>query len=165
MPTYTDREIIKNRQSGQAETYNCSDPKAEIAKIHSTHTAYDKGSDDATAATATSETYTGRVNLNKVRVKAVYYTPTTGGITADASNNATITIKWRDSAAANPVTVATYTTDVAGGSATQGVPKAMTLTQANTICAAGGSFTITITKAGTGVVVRAGSFTLELENV
>lgn len=172
MPTYTDREILKNRQAGAAQTYGLSNVDTAIGQAHSDKLAFDKMTaalalgDDAMASTTTAETYTGCVNLYKGRIKAIYYIPQTGGITADASNNATITIKWRDSTGGNAVTVATYTTDVAGGSATQGVAKAMTLTQAaNTIITALGSFTLTIAKTGSGVVVRGGKFVVEVENV
>lgn len=161
----TDREILKQQEAGQLCTTAAVDPLGEVAKAHTMWIPISKASDDAMASTTTSETYTGALLPVKTRIKSVSYIATTGGITADATNNATVTVKWRDSAAANPVTVAAYTSDVAGGSVTQGAPKAFTLTAANVVVAAGGSLTLTIAKGGSGVVVRAGTIWVECEAV
>ncbi len=118
------------------------------------------------ASTTTSETYTGKMVPHKSRIKAVYYVATTGGVTADATNYATVTISKRDSAAANPLAVATLTTTIASsGNITQGAPKALVLTDANIIVDALSTLTFTVAKAGTGVVLRAGEFVVELERV
>lgn len=158
----TDREIIKNRDAGRAQSYGCVDPIGEVAKMNSFFVSFSKGSDDASASTATSETYTGKVVPYKARLKSVQYRATTGGITGDPTNNATITVSKRDSAAANPLPVATLTTTA---SVTQGAKTALVLTDANVIVDADSTITFAIAKGGSGVVVRAGEFVLELEAV
>jgi hypothetical protein len=176
MPTYTDTEILKNRQTGQAETYGMTTPAtatagapAEIKKLHSLLVTFSKAADDAMASTATAETYTGKsvpwlTRLNNVRIVA-----TTGGVATDNTNNMTLTIYKRDSAGANQLAIAVYTSNVAGGALTQGVPKVLGpttgLTVANTIITADSTFTYAITKAGTGVVMRACEVILELEKI
>lgn len=161
----TDREYLKYQQAGALQTSGAIDPTGEVAKAHSFLVEVVKAADDATAATTTAETYTGKMLPVKGRLKSVRYYATTGGITADATNNATVTVSKRDSAAGNKLTVATMITNVALGNITQGVLKSATLTDANVIVDANSSFTFEIAKAGTGVVVRAGSLWLEFEAV
>lgn len=165
MPTYTDREIIKSRDAGRAQDYNATDPNGEVAKQNSYFLVIqDKSADDAMASTATSETYTGVVVPYLSRIKNIWYVATTGGITADNTNFATVTISKRDSAAANPLAVATLTTTItSSGTVTQGAPKALVKTTANVDVAALSTLTFTIAKSGSGVVVRAGKFVLEME--
>lgn len=163
---YTDRELIKQQEAGQAATSGASDPIGEVAKVHSYWVAFSKSADDAMASTTTSETYTGVLVPVKSRLKSVKYVATTGGITANATTYATITVNKRDSAAANKLAVASFATDtVTTDDVTQGVPKEFDLTTANIIIAAGSTITYEIAKASTGVVVRAGTVTLELEAV
>lgn len=161
----TDREILKQQEAGALVSTLATDPIGEVAKAHSMWLPVTKAADDAMASTATAETYSGTLVPVKSRIKSVYYIATTGGITADGTNNATITVSYRDSTGGNAVAVATFTSNVAGGTVTQGAPKAFTLTAANVIVAATGSFTFTITKAGSGVVVRAGTLWVECEAV
>ena len=161
----TDIEIIKYRDAGRAQTYGATDPNTAVRQQNTYFVTFAKAADDAMASTTTAETYTGKAIPHKARIRAIYYVATTGGITSDPTNNATITLKTRDSAAANPLTVATYTSDTAGGSVTQGAPFTMTLTAANVIVSALSTLTLTIAKGGSGVVVRAGEFIVELERV
>jgi hypothetical protein len=161
----TDREILKQQEAGSLCTTAAVDPINEVAKAHSLWLGFAKAADDAMASTATAETYTGVLVPVKSRIKAINYIATTGGVTADATNNAVITVSYRDSTGGNAVVLGTFTSNVAGGNVTQGAPKAFTLTAANVIVAANGSLTYTITKGGSGVVVRAGNFTVECEAV
>lgn len=167
MPTYTDREIIKARQAGQAQSYGLSSLETAIQQTHSYFLVIaDKSADDAMASTTTSETYTGVVVPYAARVKNIYYVATTGSITADNTNYATVTIYKRDSAAANQLAVATLTTTItSSGNITQGAPKALVRTVANVDVAALSTLTFAITKAGTGVVFRGGKFVVELEQI
>jgi hypothetical protein len=123
---------------------------------------WDKTAADGAAATATTE-HTFMRAPSAVQIVAVRYIPD-AALTADASNNATITIKRRNADGTNAVTVAAVTTSVAGsGSWTQWVAVALTLTAANTSMAPGQFLTIAITKAGTGVVVPAGSLQIDYQ--
>ena len=166
MPTYTDREILKNREAGTAADYNmAADPATTVAQAHSYFLVIaDKSADDAMASTTTAEAYTGIVIPYASRIKNIWYVATTGGITANDTTYATITISKRDSTGANPLAVATLTTTTtSSGNITQGAPKALVRTVANVDCTALSTLTYTIAKASTGVVVRAGKFVVELE--
>ena len=76
----------------------------------------------------------------------------TGAATADATNNATLTVGGRVAGGA-AVTIATLITNVAGGSWAAFTDKAATLsgTPANLVITAGEVFTLTVAKGGTGV--------------
>ena len=163
----TDREILKAAQVGHVGSAGLTDPIAAVAKAHSIWVrVFSKASDDAMASTTTSETYTGTLVPFNAKLKAVYYVATTGGITANATNYATITISKRDSAGANKATVASFATDtVTTDDVAQGAPKAFTVTAANQIITENSTFTFEVAKAASGVVVRAGEFWAELEAV
>lgn len=123
-----------------------------------------KEADDGAASTATAERVVFRVPAhltNGIEIVSVHYTPD-GAVTADAANNATITFSKRDGAGGGATSLATYTSDVAGGSLTAHVPKALTMaaTVADRQLAAGAVLTEAITKGGTGVALQAGSFTV-----
>lgn len=163
----TDTEIVKNRQAGQMQSYglaSATGPQDEAAKLHTVFPFFDKAA-DAMASTTTSETYTNVCVPYKARIKSIKLNVSATGIAVDATNNATITISKRDAAAANKLTVATYTSNVAGGAVTTGVAKELVLTGANVVVDALSSFTFEISKGGSGVVVPAGRFLIELERV
>src|SRR3954469_2232217 len=101
----TDRQLLKKQQAGAFCTTGATDPLGEVAKAHSSFFVFDKGSDDAMASTTTAETYTGVYFKRACVLKSISYVATTGGITADATNNAAVTVSKRDSAAANLTTV------------------------------------------------------------
>lgn len=114
---------------------------------------------DGAAATATSETVACGTR-NGGRLIGVRYVPG-AALTADNTNYATITVSKRDSAGGTKTTVASRTTQVTGsGSWTAFVPVELTLAAAADILNAGGTLTFEIAKAGTGVVVPAGTFEL-----
>lgn len=129
-----------------------------------------KAADDGAAATATVEHPIFKVPAhvaNGIEVKAVHYTSDATAIAAAADHNATMTVSKRDGAGGSAAVVATYTSDVAGGAVTAWVPKALTLsaTLANLQVPAGGILTFLISKAMNGVVVPAGSITIEYEEL
>lgn len=85
----------------------------------------------------------------------VFITPV--AVTANASNNLTLTVDRVDAAGANATTMATYTSDVAGGSTVAGVPKMLTpsATAGNITVPAGWSVRVAVSKGGTGVAMAA----------
>lgn len=153
------------------------DPVNTIAAVHSDLFPIYKAADDGTAATTTAETYTGiflpqtqgvstTAGQRLYRLNAIYYVATTGGITGDNTNNAVITVSVRDANGANPVVLGTLTTNVATGNIVQGAGKTFTMATTNPApLPAGATFTYAITKGGTGVVVRAGVITLDVEAI
>lgn len=162
--TYTDRQLLKRALVGLLAAMGLSDAIAEVGKSESTYFFWDKAADDGMASTTTSETFTGVYSKYAAILKSITYSPTTGGVTADAANYATVTASKRDSAGANKTTLGTLTTTIASsGNLTQGAGKAFVLTNANVALSAGSTFTWEIAKTGTGVVMRAGRFTAEVE--
>lgn len=114
---------------------------------------------DGAAGTATA--YTAGFNIrmkNAGRILGAYVAPI-GALTADASNNTTINAISADGAGGAAVVMATLVTDLAGGNWVAGVTKTMTVTStdANRRWIAGAVIGFNITKAGTGVVVPAGT--------
>lgn len=166
----TDRSALKAQEAGALGTYisggtAVSDPIGTVAAAHSEHRAFTKASDDAMASTTTSETYTGMYIPRAAKLNGITYVATTGGITADDANYATVTVYKRDSAAANQTALATLTTTTtSSGSVTQGAGKGLVLATTTAVSiAAGSTITYAVAKASSGVVVRAGVFTLDLE--
>lgn len=117
--------------------------------------AFTKAADGSAAAT-TAETVIGYVQ-RACKLLAVRYVPA-AALTADATNNATITVSKRVAGGGSKTTIATIVTDVAGGSWVQWSAKAFSLTgtAADLQIAAGSGLTFEIAKGGTGVVVPAG---------
>lgn len=126
---------------------------------------FDKASADAMASTTTSETYTG-VYIPYDSKVTVYFNPTSGSLTANDTNYATVTVSKRDSAAANKATIATLTTTTtSSGNLTQGAGKQLVAASGSASVAAGSTITFEIAKTGTGVVVPAGRFTVVCEKI
>jgi len=114
---------------------------------------------DGAAGTTTAETVVGHVNW-ACKLIAARYVPA-AALTADNTNNATITVSKRVSGGGSKTTIASITTNVASGSWVQWAPKDLVLGAAADIqIAANSGITFEIAKGGTGVVVPAG--TLEL---
>lgn len=109
---------------------------------------------DGAAGTTTSETIMGRCAAGLPIGHTLYLSPQ-AALTADNTNNATITISKR-TAGASKTTVATLTTNVASGNWVAFTPIAIPLTVA---VAAGDTLQYEIAKAASGVVVPA--FVLE----
>lgn len=126
---------------------------------------YAKTAADGTAATTTSDTPILWTNPFAFPVYVVggYMTTTGAGITADNTNNATITIKTNDGAGGATAIAMSITTNVATGNFTANVSKAFTsVTLANTAVPTGGRLWINIAKGGTGVVVPVSDFVIKL---
>lgn len=121
---------------------------------------FDKAAADGAAGTATTDTLVW-VNPYTVPVylQSAYVVPTGAGLTADATNNATVTFRTRDGIGGASAAALTLVTDVAGGTWTQNQSKAITTqTMANLAVPVGGHITFSITKGGTGVVVPVSKF-------
>jgi len=165
MPTYTDREIIKTRQQGQAATYNCTDPNTEIARIHTRYFQISKLA-DAMASTTTAETVTPPAPCPEKCIVQSVSIRGLAAVVADNTDYITATISYRDSTGGNAVTVAVYDSRAANnGGLTAFAPTACTVTKANAGCAAGGSFTLTVAKGGSGKVLPACTFNIHAESV
>lgn len=147
-----------------SKTYTATAKKAARNMIRESFTL-SKTAADGAASTATAYTAGPQIAVPRAcRILGAKIVPA-GAATADATNNAVITVSKGDGAGGAAVTMATYTSDVAGGSLAAGVIKAMTVTStlANTRIPAGGVLGFTITKGGTGVVVPVLSITVDLE--
>lgn len=167
---FTDIEILKMQVAGALNASPATAAVEAVRQAYSRSYTFDKAAADAMASTATAETFTGRYVKHKSKLRGVVASPVSGGLTADNTNFATITVTMRDSAGANPVNVATLTTTItSSGNLTQGAGKALlgpaAAAFAEVVIPAGSTFTYTITKAGTGVVVPAMGFDLDLERV
>jgi hypothetical protein len=133
---------------------------ATIDELAAIEIIFDKAAADGMASTTTTDTlvwmnpYTVPVYLQSAEAVA-----TGAGITADVSNNATITFRTRDGVGGASAAALTIVTDVAGGNWTQNQRKAITTqTIANLAVPVGGQITFSIAKGGTGVVVPVSKF-------
>ncbi len=156
----TDREILKAQVAGALAGTACTDPvaTAKVAASHGPVIVFTKASADSMAADTTAETYTGLYFPRACRIRSLYIITTAAGLTAHASNYATITVSKRNAAAGGKTTVGTLTTTVvSSGNLTQGVGTAFVLsTTAGALdLVAGGSLTWEIAKAASGVIVPA----------
>lgn len=152
-------------QRARANHHDLNQTRAE-RKLRRHVFVFLKEADDGAASTATAERAIFRVPAhmtNGIELISVHYTPD-AAVTADAANNATITFGKRDGAGGARTSLATYTSDVAGGSLVAHTPKALTnAAGAGTSTmqmAAGFVITEEITKAGTGVALQAGCFSV-----
>lgn len=107
--------------------------------------------DGGTAATAVAATpfYTNDEGTSVRVVNAKLITPVT--VAPGATDNMTLTLSKVDSEGSNAATVATYTSNVAGGTATADVPKSLTNTDANVVVASGWTLRAAVTKGASGV--------------
>ncbi len=161
--SFTDRQLYKRAVVGLLASMGLVDAIALSAQASSDFFSFVKAADDGAASTTTAETHTNIYLKRACILKSVAYVATTGGITADNTNNATVTLSKRDSAGANLTTVATLTTNTTLGNIVQYAAVQMTLTAANVAVTAGSTLTYSVAKGGTGVVLRAGVFTAEVE--
>lgn len=125
------------------------------AKLHD----FIKAADDGMAATATAETDIGTPDGPGKPIKA-WLEPTNGtGLVAVDADFATIIVRARDAAHANPKIIAQVTTKTvaAGGSGNwaQGVRVPIPLNNVDLSMVDGSGLTVEITKGGMGVVVPA----------
>jgi hypothetical protein len=120
---------------------------------------FTKEGDDGAAATATAETPilsapNGAIILN------ARYNPS-AALTADNTDYATLTVARRDAAGANPEVIAAITTEITGTGDWVAFVAEDFAPLANTAIEAGGAVTFEIEKAGSGVVVPAGSLQVD----
>lgn len=115
-----------------------------------------KGSDDAMASTTTAAQAMGYVRVAAKIVRAVYIADT-GGVTAHATDYGTINVAKYTAAGGSVTTVAAFASDtVTTDDVTQWVPKDLTVVDAAAELVALSALSVAITKAGSGVVFRAG---------
>jgi hypothetical protein len=152
----------KKAVAGQLASVSTT-PQTDADDMFSFQHTWAKTADDGMASTTTAEGHIGLVVPFACRLRSAKYVATTGGITAHATNYATLVVRKRDSAYASATTIASFATDtVTTDDVTQNVPKSMGDVAAGGLSIAAGScITIEITKAGSGVVVRQGFVILE----
>jgi hypothetical protein len=155
-------DIQKSMSGAQASPYGGA---PTVAQLFDETLFFNKAADDGAAATATADTlfWTNPFDF-PVQIVSARYTPTTGGITADNTNFATIALKSNDGAGGATATGLSITTAITdSGNLSQNQSKAFTLaTAAGQTIPAGGGLWLNIAKSGTGVVVRAGILTVRL---
>lgn len=159
----TDTEIAKSLAVGEISSQLGSNQNAiaEVAKQRTRVYRFTKTTADAMASTATAEAATPWIRNHTVGlVRAIRVHPT-AALTGDPTNNATITVSKRDAAGANLTTLGTLTTTA---SWVAGTSVSFTLTAANLAVVAGGGFTMSIAKGGTGVVVPISEIVIEVED-
>lgn len=179
----TDRASLKIQEAGQLGSFATggtavSLPVQTVSLAHSdSFSSGVKSADDAMASTTTAETalhislpaspaVLGTSTPRAFQVNQILYTPVTGSITNDNTNNATITVSYRlPSTGGTLTTLGTLTTSITalGASIAQWQAAVFTLTTANLLIAAGATFSFSIAKGGSGVVVRGGTITIDGE--
>lgn len=120
---------------------------------------------DGLASTTTVYTAGFAIRMPRAaRILGAAFVPS-GAATADAANTATLNVVKGDGLGGAEVIMASYTSNVAGGSLAAGVVKALTVsaTLVNTRIPAGSVLAFSISKAGTGVAIPPGNFTVDLE--
>jgi hypothetical protein len=159
----TDREIIKERAVGQAQSMGLSSataPKATIAAIHQYEITWDIGADATIAEIAQR---IGRPS----KFIAAYFTPATG-LAVSGSAYVTALLQKRDGAGGAASTVATWDTNSAGGNQAMVafVPLlgVATTTPADLVYAAGNLLTFKSTETSTPAT-PIGKVTVTLEYI
>lgn len=119
--------------------------------------------DSGTTATAYTAAYAIR-NRTAGRILGFYVIPA-GAVTADATNNAVVSLITADGLGGTQVVAATLTTDVNGGAWAAGVVKTgiLSATAANLRYAAGTILGFAISKGGTGVAVPICELIVDIE--
>ena len=117
---------------------------------------------------ASNPNYTAAYQLRMPRAGRILgaFIQPAAALTADATNNATVTAVSADGLGGAGVVMATLVTDVAGGNWAAGVTKTMTVTStlANTRFAAGAVISFAIAKGGTGVAVPISNIVIDIED-
>ena len=160
MPAATNFGNAKRNMAALETQFGGLDTIDELACFN---VMFDKAAADGAAGTATTDTLVWMncysVPVYLISAEAV---ATGAGITADATNNATITFRTRDGVGGASAAALTIVTDVAGGNWTQNQRKAITTrTIANAAVPVGGQITFSIAKGGTGVVVPVSKFVVK----
>lgn len=141
-------------------------PKNAARRLIRRTIVLEKAAADGAAATATtSDAAPGFVAPTDGRLLGAKFLPH-AALTADPTNNATLSVDKRDGAGGAATQMATGTTTAGGtGSFVTAVPVALTLsaTLANLRWAKNQLVSFAISKGGTGVVVPAGSWVIDIE--
>lgn len=123
--------------------------------------------DAATAGTAVTESplvnFPAAMFPNGVKIVAATFT-TPIAVMASDTTFATVTLASRNAAGGGSTTIGSQTTKITGGTGniTAFVAQPLTLTAANVIVPAGGSITLAVAKASTGVALTAATSTCSL---
>ncbi len=113
------------------------------------------GDQGATATGATAFTFYTNDEGQSVRVKSAKLLPAVT-MAPSATDNCAFILAKVDSAGTNSASVATFTNDTSGGTATAAIPKSMTVvggTSTVATLASGWSLTAAATKAGSGCLI------------
>jgi len=177
----TDRAALKIQEAGALGTFitggtAVTTAPATVSHAHSdTFISVAKAADDGMASTTTSETSLGLVipapipnasgsPTRAFQVNQLIYTPVTGSITNDNTNNFTLTVSYRlASTGGTLTTIATLTNTVTTFGATTAQWAAYVVPVNLVIPSGGATLTFSIAKGGTGVVVRGGIIALDGE--
>ena len=138
--------------------------KASRSLIRKTYVLV-KSAVDGTAGATTTYTAGYLIRMkNPYRLLGAYILPI-GAATADATNNAVVSVVSADGAGGAQIAMSTYTSNVAGGNLAAGVTKTLTnsATAANLMGAAGTLLGFSVTKGGTGVAVPALTISVDVE--
>lgn len=162
----TDRELLKQAQSGHIGSIGATDPIGEVGKSHVRPRDFLKtGTENASTAVAESPMFV--VNRKSKLVAADLHTGT--NVATDNTNYLVVKVYKRDSAGANQLLVASINTHGGQqGAVTQWVAKDFSLntTSDTNVIAAGSVLTYEITKAGSGqALATLTEFTFDLEEV
>ena len=116
---------------------------------------------DAAASTAGTRTFDQSTSFPMV-VKA-FKIITSGNVTADDTNYATVALVYNDGAGGSDTTIASKTTKITGGTGnlTAGIAYSFAITAANARIPAGSQVQVKVTKAGTGVSLPVSTFELK----
>lgn len=160
----TDREIIKQRLTGVAQSYGlAADPKAATAAIHTRSRDFAKvGTENA--ATNVAETLMFPVNRKSIPASIKFTTGT--AVASDNTDYVVLTISKRTGTGA-AVTVASWNSHGgAQGAITANVPASLSIVpNADSVIAAGDILTYSLGKVGAGKAVGIGTITPDLEEV
>lgn len=139
----TDREYLKQAQSGHIASTGASDPIGAVGEAHQETFVF-----EAPASAEFAET--GIAIMKACRVKSIRITSATT-LAADATNNITATVSKRDGAGGAATAIGAVTTDVAGGALTAHTPKtvAVSTTAGEADLAAGNVLTFKTADNGT----------------
>jgi hypothetical protein len=175
----TDRQALKIQEAGGLGTFSTAGTAVAaaagtISLAHSdTFTSTAKAADDGMASTTTAETSLGIVlpapppnnaAARAFQVNQITYTPVTGAITNDNTNNFTLTVSFRlASTGGTLTTIGTITNTVTTFGASTAQFAAYQVPVNVTIPSGGATLTFSIAKGGTGVVVRGGVIAVDGE--
>jgi hypothetical protein len=150
----TDTDVLKDLFASQFNTaLGNADAKTETAKVFTDVYNLTKLV-DATNSTTTAATAVPPVAIRYAGVVKAVYINAAVAVTADATNNATLTLKAYPAAGVTGVTIATYVTTTA---ITAFARTAMTLatTATNLTVVEGANISLEIAKGGTGITLPA----------